>query len=227
MSGKMFGWAIDRARALRRMHRAWKFRRKMQRNEYSRCNESLGLRAYEAGTLLVLLAMADWANDDGGHIFPRIETLAKKARLSERGTQYALARLKRDGTLEQTSPARQHRPAEYRIVLEKLGCSICTPEARGAIGDNPGVQSATPGVQSTTAYIDEPLQEPSKGTVISRAKGEKEEDERDSRKERPSPSEPDPKAWAPEVMKAYRAIPNADHAASEELARKAWAALLE
>ena len=54
---------------------------------------------HEGGTLLVLLAMADVADDDGGRIFQRIEKLAAKARLSKRATQNALRRLEADGVI--------------------------------------------------------------------------------------------------------------------------------
>lgn len=36
---------------------------------------------------------------------------------------------------------------------------------------------------------------------------------------------PDPKAWAPAIMEAYRSLPNADRGASEELAEAAWLAI--
>jgi hypothetical protein len=59
--------------------------------------------AVEGGTLLVLLAMADWANDDGTGVYPTQETLARKARLGDRQVRNCLAELedlgyiKRDG----------------------------------------------------------------------------------------------------------------------------------
>lgn len=43
----------------------------------------------DGGTLLVLLAMADFC-DDGGTCYPAVGTLAKKARLSERQARYIL-----------------------------------------------------------------------------------------------------------------------------------------
>ena len=47
----------------------------------------------EHGNLLVLLAIADFA-DDAGRAFPSVETLAKKARLSERQVQRAIKELR-------------------------------------------------------------------------------------------------------------------------------------
>ena len=37
-----------------------------------------------AGKLIVLLAMADWGDDSGGHIYPSHERLGLKARVSKR-----------------------------------------------------------------------------------------------------------------------------------------------
>jgi hypothetical protein len=49
-------------------------------------------RTQAHGELLVLLASADWANDDA-HYWPTIAALAVKARLSERAVQQILGRL--------------------------------------------------------------------------------------------------------------------------------------
>jgi Helix-turn-helix domain len=51
------------------------------------------------GELLMLLAIADFANDDG-EAWPSVPTLAKKSRLSERQAQYALRRLVKSGELK-------------------------------------------------------------------------------------------------------------------------------
>lgn len=77
---------------------------------------------YREGTLLVLLALADWASDDGSRIFPTIERLAEKARLSERATQGILRRLEKDKVIECVKRAggRPGRASEYRIVLERV-----------------------------------------------------------------------------------------------------------
>lgn len=77
---------------------------------------------YHGGMLLVLLAMADWADDRGGNIFPTISTLARKARLTERAVQSAIEKLKEDGIVEVVAKA-SGRPGmanEYRIAIEKL-----------------------------------------------------------------------------------------------------------
>ena len=52
----------------------------------------------EAGSLLVLLALADHA-DDSGHCWPSVRRLAEKARLSRRHTQRVLRELETDGLI--------------------------------------------------------------------------------------------------------------------------------
>lgn len=49
------------------------------------------------GALIVLLAMADWANDDGTGVYPKQATLATKARLSDRQVRNVLAELEEAG----------------------------------------------------------------------------------------------------------------------------------
>ena len=51
------------------------------------------------GPLLVLLAIADFAND-AGQAWPSVKTLAAKSRLSERETRYILRRLERSGEVK-------------------------------------------------------------------------------------------------------------------------------
>ena len=51
------------------------------------------------GERLVLLALADFAND-AGEAWPSVETLAKKSNLSERKTRYALRRLEQTGEIK-------------------------------------------------------------------------------------------------------------------------------
>jgi hypothetical protein len=125
---------------------------------------------YDGGTLLVLQAMADWADDEGHRIFPKVATLAAKARLSERATQYALARLLKDGVLLVVARAQGHRPTEYRIDVDALRqVQSAAPETgvqnlRPADAAPLGVQSATDGVQPAAPPINnhqsQPLENP-------------------------------------------------------------------
>lgn len=128
--------------------------------------------AYAGGTLLVLLGLADFASDDGSRIFPHVETLAKKARLSIRATQNALETLKRDLVLISVANAKGGRgkSVEYQIDVKRV--QNMRPDEKGAVDDKKGcnpqqerVQPETERVQFATAHIDnhqEPSREPSR-----------------------------------------------------------------
>src|SRR5437879_5273234 len=73
------------------------------------------------GDLLVLLAIADHAHDDGGGAWPSVETLAKMARLTERQVQRALRHLERDlHELGVTYGGGRRKTSRYRIRLDML-----------------------------------------------------------------------------------------------------------
>jgi hypothetical protein len=67
--------------------------------------------------LVLALALADWADDDGTNIFPSVELLQHKTRKSRRTVQRQLRALERVGWLELVSPRKggQYLSAEYRI----------------------------------------------------------------------------------------------------------------
>lgn len=68
----------------------------------------------EGGALLVLLALADWANDEG-KCWPRAETLAKKARLSTRQLSRVLTSLEDAGEITvPPGPRSEERPYQIR-----------------------------------------------------------------------------------------------------------------
>lgn len=74
---------------------------------------------HQSGALLVLLALADFAgSDDGSRIFPGIERLAHKARLSRRQTEKILAELLKTGELVLVRRGGgRHEVSEYRIPM--------------------------------------------------------------------------------------------------------------
>jgi len=72
----------------------------------------------EGGALLVLLALADHANDQG-YCWPSVPTLAKKARLSERHIRRILSDLQNTGELE--IEARTGRSNYYRVITPRIG----------------------------------------------------------------------------------------------------------
>ncbi len=93
---------------------------------------------YSGGTLLLLLALADIAGDDGSRVFPSIATLAKKTRLDERSVRRLLRKLEQDSAIERVRDATHHRPTEYRI-----GGAYCPPKA-GKQGGQQGGANCPP-----------------------------------------------------------------------------------
>ena len=70
---------------------------------------------------LVLLALADFADGEGGSIYPSLATLAAKCDLTERACRFALRRLEAGGLLLVEREAKHHRTRRYRILIETLG----------------------------------------------------------------------------------------------------------
>jgi hypothetical protein len=70
--------------------------------------------------LLVLLALADWANDEG-HCWPTICALASKARLSERAVQQILGRLTATGRIRRIQGGGRGRANQYQVVTARNG----------------------------------------------------------------------------------------------------------
>lgn len=94
----------------------------------------------------VLLALADYATDDGV-AYPSIESLARKARLSERMTQYAIAQLKRSGEVLVEAGGGRHRTQQYVIQLPE------TVQSLHRNGHVETVQNSAERVQSTTETV--------------------------------------------------------------------------
>lgn len=104
----------------------------------------------KASERMLLLALADNANDAGGRCFPSVETLARKCCLSERQVQRVLRSLEEGGWILVEFGNGRHGTNQYQIVIEKVAytppVSSTTPG-----GDEPaGVTSATAGVTSAT-----------------------------------------------------------------------------
>jgi helix-turn-helix protein len=89
--------------------------------------------------LLVLLALADWANDDG-HCWPTISALATKARLSERAVQQILGRLTTTGRIRRIQGGGRGRANRYQVVTARNGAS----ETVNAIHRRENTESGTP-----------------------------------------------------------------------------------
>lgn len=96
------------------------------------------LAPFTEGTLLALLALADWADDDG-MCWPKVDQLAVKARLTRSGTQYCLRRLIEEGAVvvekESLGPG---KPRVFRIGAQYLSPSYekgaQQNDKRGSVG---------------------------------------------------------------------------------------------
>jgi hypothetical protein len=82
----------------------------------------------DPGTVLVLLALADWSNDQGTS-WPSIPQLAQKSRMSERQIQYILGQLGKDRIVEMELGGGR-KPNTYRLnipLLERSQAKIPFP----------------------------------------------------------------------------------------------------
>jgi hypothetical protein len=76
--------------------------------------------------LLMLLAIADFADDDG-RAYPAVTTLAAKCRMKPRNANYVLSALKASGELEIRINEGPKGTNLYRVVLERLGLQAIAP----------------------------------------------------------------------------------------------------
>ena len=88
----------------------------------------------------VLVAMADYAQDDGTRCYPSVAALARKTSLCERSVQYALRRLELAKLLIAQGVSNGRSTTTYIIAVENA--------AQGVL---PGVQQVHPRVQIKTA----------------------------------------------------------------------------
>jgi hypothetical protein len=95
---------------------------------------------YTAGSLIVLLALADWANDEGV-AWPSMERLAQKARIDRRSAQRIVRQLERDGVLE--IEAGGGRAKQHKYVLKMETAAKCRPLYASENGDISDIKTAT------------------------------------------------------------------------------------
>lgn len=74
---------------------------------------------YAGGELLVLLALADWADDDG-RCWPSLIAMATKARLSKRQVCRIVSRLRDDGVLSRVAGNGRGNRTHYQIKSDVL-----------------------------------------------------------------------------------------------------------
>lgn len=123
------------------------------------------------GEMLLALALADHAHEDGTSVRPSVKLLAKKTRQSERTIQYQLRKMQAYGwlILVRVSSGKPGDPNEYKINsawltgAENDGCNFCT----GATDSTHGCNSEHTRVQNDAetgaiAVAPKPLYKPSK-----------------------------------------------------------------
>lgn len=89
--------------------------------------------AYSGSVYAVLLALADWANDEGANVYPGIEKLAEKAHVDERATKYVIRQLERDGVIVCVSRGRgRGNRSEWRIVMDPTKWHLTSETLRSA-----------------------------------------------------------------------------------------------
>lgn len=100
---------------------------------------------------LVLIALADHADHDGGGVYPSVPLIAWKTGFSVRTVQYVMRGLEEQGLLELVEEATRYRPREYRLRFDLAQRKPERKLDRGAgAAPLPGVQ-VTPGVQMATS----------------------------------------------------------------------------
>jgi hypothetical protein len=97
---------------------------------------------------LVLVALADFADDQGGSVFPAVPTLARKCGIDETTCRRTLRGFERDGLIALVSEARQHRPRNYRLQL-RAGAAPPLDVARA--GNAPSLKAARAGTAHARA----------------------------------------------------------------------------
>lgn len=99
------------------------------------------------GEMLLALALADHASDDGTRIYPSIKALSEKTRQSERSVQYQLRRMQESGWLILVNAGNGGRSmsSEYRISPDWIKGAEIAPFQKGAIDDEKGANDNTKG----------------------------------------------------------------------------------
>ena len=122
--------------------------------------------------LLLALALADHADDDGSSIYPSVASMAKKVRQSERNIQYLLGKMVKKGWLEKVQEGGiiegRKLATMYRMPIERIppGTVGWVQTLHPSEGCNPAQARVQPSVKKHTPVctptVIEPSKEPSK-----------------------------------------------------------------
>ena len=102
------------------------------------------------GDRLVLLTLAEHAGDDGEDAYPSQETLARKARLSERQVRRCLANLERDGLIVRDGTTR------YGTVRWQVNMTPDNMTARTSTTETPDRMSPEPSLEPSSVSVEGP-----------------------------------------------------------------------
>jgi len=106
---------------------------------------------HKGSPLLLLLAIADHADDDG-HAYPGVERLAKKIRMTKRNTQIILTKLAKSGELEiqrnQGLTTKKGRTNLYHVNVKPRGENFSPHSAQGVKNSVEGVKNSAQGVKA-------------------------------------------------------------------------------
>jgi DNA-binding transcriptional ArsR family regulator len=106
---------------------------------------------------LVLLRLADFADDDGSRVFPSVARVADDCGLSARAVQTALRRLEAGGLLIMVAEAdaRSQRPRAYRIDIAALNAAARPSRDEEGVQEMrpPGEPNAPPGATGFTHFV--------------------------------------------------------------------------
>jgi hypothetical protein len=69
---------------------------------------------------VVLLALADHANDSGGDCWPSVKAVATEMRIGERSVARSLSVLENDGWISVLRRSRDHKGNSYQLIIAKL-----------------------------------------------------------------------------------------------------------
>lgn len=119
---------------------------------------------YNGSTLLILLALADWANDEGV-AWPAMDRLAKKARIDKRSARRVIRRLEKEGILVIEEGGGRSKQNRYFIQLKRV--ANCPP-LRELNEDNEGAERGTSDAQKRVPVSSDPLVDPSLDSLVAR-----------------------------------------------------------
>ena len=124
------------------------------------------------GEMLLALALADHAHDDGTRIFPSVATLASKTRQSRRTVQNQLHKMVDEGWLIPVANLKggRNKAVEYHIQRGWIkGADFAPIEEKGAVDDKKGCNQRQERVQPVAPEPSLTINKPSKSVTLTPA----------------------------------------------------------